>query len=155
MTSARENAGRAAPNFGAAILPMVLLGIGVACTWRGAQLGFWQNNLPAAGFMPMIYGALMVLCAVPVALSELRSGPSHERFAKPLMLAGVVCVTILGFGILGGIVSLFLMMLGLFVLVERLPPLRSLLVSLIGAGLFHFIFVRGLSVALPIGPWGF
>lgn len=156
MTPAGDAAARpAAPNLGAAILPVLLLVIGGACAWRGWELGFWRNHLPGAGFMPVIYGLLMVLCAVPIALAELRSAPGGERFGKPLVLAGVLLATILGFGILGGVLSLFLMMLALFVLVERLPAGPALAVSLAGAAFFHLVFVRGLSVALPTGPWGF
>ncbi|MBK4217914.1 tripartite tricarboxylate transporter TctB family protein [Paracoccus caeni] len=155
MISSSKAAGREGLNFGAAILPAVLLVIGIVCIWSGIELGFTQNHLPGPGFMPVIYGILMVLCAVPVTLSELRVGPADEGYAKPLLLAGVLVMTIIGFGIIGGIGSLFLMMFGLFVLLERLPPLRSLLISAAGAALFYFIFVRALSVALPNGPWGF
>lgn len=143
------------PNPGAAILPAILAVIGAWCLWRGVGLGFRQGALPGAGFMPVIYGILLLVCAVPLTVSEFRSTNPRERFGKPLLLAGVLLVTIAGFTLIGGVASLFLMMLGLFVLVERLPPLRSVMVAGAGAVLFWAIFVRGLSVALPTGPWGF
>ena len=52
------------------------------------------------------------------------------------------------------VLARFLMLLVLFALVERKPPLASLLASAGVTAALYLIFVVWLSVPLPLGPFG-
>lgn len=141
---------------GGGLLPIVLFLIGAYWVWDAFNLKIWNGSQPGSGLMPLMYGGL--LCAFSVAaivFADDQEQAEEERMRKPLLLLLLMVLTVIGFSVIGGVASLFVMMSIMFIAIEKLPPIRSLLVAAAVAAFFSLVFDRWLSVSLPHGPWGF
>ena len=128
--------------------------------WMSASvpLGFWLGFAPGTGFMPFVYGALLVLLSGIVLAGRLMSA---ERLAavtesprKPLTIILTVALAIFGIETAGFVPAIIVTLLALFIVVERLPVVQSLGVAVATAAGFHFLFRVWLGVPLPQGPLG-
>ncbi len=144
---------------GDAGLAALLGAVGLYWMVGAVPLGFWRGFAPAAGFLPFCYG-LVLLALSAAVLGQIGTGradgaaPDQAGFAKPVLIMVVIGVALLGLQSAGFAISIFLTLLVLFVLVERLRFLPSLAVTLaITAGL-HLLFRVWLGVPLPKGPLG-
>lgn len=141
---------------GEGILPAALVAMGVYWVIEAVRLGIWNRLLPGSGLMPLIYGSLLVVFALCVlyAIGQ-EDGEETGPVRKPLLLVGLLILTVLGFPLLGGTVSLFLLIAVIYTAIERLPVARAVTVAACTSAVFYLVFDRWLSVALPHGPWGF
>ncbi|HEX5934197.1 MAG TPA: tripartite tricarboxylate transporter TctB family protein [Pseudorhizobium sp.] len=139
------------------MLPILLLVGGLYWTGQAFALGIWNGPQPGSGFMPLIYGGLLCLFSAATLLFSGSDEPQKEQggVPKPLLLLAMLILTVAGFNLIGGVASLFLMMSIMFIAVERLPPIRSLIVAAVVSSIFAIVFDHWLSVSLPHGPWGF
>ncbi len=128
--------------------------------WMAASvpLGFWLGFAPGTGFMPFVYGALLVLLSGIVLAGRLLSAERLAAVAesprKPLTIILVVALTILGIETAGFVPAIMVTLLALFIVVERLPVVPSLGVAAATAAGLHFLFRVWLGVPLPQGPLG-
>ena len=141
---------------GEGILPAALVAMGLYWVIEALRLGIWNRLLPGSGLMPLIYGSLLVMFALCVlyAIGQ-DEGEEVGPVRKPLLLVGLLILTVLGFPLLGGTVSLFLLIAVIYTVIERLPVARALAVAACTSAVFYGVFDRWLSVSLPHGPWGF
>ncbi len=128
--------------------------------WMAASvpLGFWLGFAPGTGFMPFVYGALLVLLSGIVLAGRLLSAERLAAVAesprKPLTIILVVALAILGIETAGFVPAIMVTLLALFIVVERLPVVPSLGVAAATAAGLHFLFRVWLGVPLPQGPLG-
>lgn len=151
---------RAAP--GEILLALAFVAVGlfwVVLSWR---MTLWDGFAPGSGFLPLIYGVLLVGLASAALLLEAKpveaSGDADEQ-AQPIRTPIVVILTlaagVAGIEPAGFAASMFLAMLFLFRMVEKLPLVPSIVASAATAGVLTLVFRSWLGVPLPRGPWGF
>lgn len=142
---------------GEGVLPLALIVLGAYWMAEALRLGLWNGARPDSGLMPFIYGALMIVFSGAVLVFIGHEGPAgeHEPIGKPALLIGLMILTVLGFPVIGGVASLFLMTAVTYVAIERLPLVRSIATSAAVTAVYYVVFDRWLSVTLPQGPWGF
>ncbi|TDC63251.1 tripartite tricarboxylate transporter TctB family protein [Streptomyces hainanensis] len=132
----------------------------------------WTNPEDGAvgpGALPRVAGLALLLLGLVLVRQEIRVGsalegdglvvedaahtPEERRRVRRKLLAVVatMVVTALAIPLLGLLPALTLMTLFLAAVVERQPPLRSLLVAGATYAVAHLIFVVVLRVPLPLG----
>ncbi len=146
---------RAAP--GEIGLALIFAGLGIVWIVGALDLPFWEGFAPNSGFMPFIYGMLLLgLSLVIIAGLLLGTGVQEERppVGKPVLLLAALTVAVIGVQTAGFALSIFLMLSFMFAVVERRGIIASLLVALCVTGALILIFNTWLGVPLPKGPWG-
>jgi len=78
----------------------------------------------------------------------------QDGFRKPLLVLVITAVAVTALETAGFVLTIFLMLLALYALVERKPPVASLLAAAAVTGSLHVIFAVWLAVPLPLGPFG-
>jgi putative tricarboxylic transport membrane protein len=148
---------RAAP--GEIVLALAFAATGGFWIVSALRLPLWEGFAPASGFLPLIYGGLLIGLALAAVLLEARTADSEAQDAgpmtRPLLIIGVLAAAIAGIEPAGFAAAMFLAMFFLFKIAERLPLIPSLLASAGFAGALTLIFRTWLGVPLPKGPWGF
>jgi hypothetical protein len=126
--------------------------------WVGAaiRMPFWEGFAPQSGFMPLWYGVVLVglTLAVVVNLFRQGEGKAEEPIGKPILVLAVFAAGIGGLEPMGFGPAVFLMLLFMFVFIERLPILSSTLVAAGTTAVLFLIFRTWLKVGLPVGPLG-
>lgn len=131
-------------------LALVFVALGVLWIVRAATMPLWEGFAPASGFMPLWYGILLVVLAGTIAVPLLlRPAPAEEPIAKPLVVLAVLAASIVGLTLIGFAPSVFLLLVVLFVAVERLPVGRSALVAAAATAVLYLVFKTWLGVPLP------
>jgi hypothetical protein len=131
-------------------LALVFVALGLLWIVRAATMPLWEGFAPASGFMPLWYGILLVVLAGTIALPLLlKPAPAEEPIAKPLVVLAVLAASIVGLTLVGFAPSVFLLLLVLFVAVERLPVGRSALVAAAATAVLYLVFKTWLGVPLP------
>lgn len=129
-------------------LALALIALGGLWIVRAATMPLWDGFAPGSGFMPLWYGVILIgLSAAVIAFSTDKK--LEEPVGKPLVVLVVVAATILGLSLVGFLVSIFLLLLVLFLVVERLPPARSLVVAAGTTAVLYLVFKTWLGVPLP------
>jgi hypothetical protein len=146
---------RPAPGEVALAIFFALLGL----VWIVAALRMplWEGFAPHSGFMPLWYGILLTALAVVILANlVLHKAPAvaEPPIGKPLVVLAALAAGIAGLEVVGFGPSIFLLLLALFVVVERLPIGRSTLVAAATSALLFLIFKSWLGVTLPTGPLG-
>lgn len=132
----------------------------VGLVWIGGsfELPFWAGFAPDSGFLPLIFGVLLLGLSAAVAVSLLAGSVDKAERREPLtksaQILGTLVVAVGSIGVLGFVLPLFGLMLFLYVYVERLPLLRSALVAAATTAALALVFEHWLDVPLPLGPWG-
>lgn len=139
---------------------LVFVGAGLFWIHQALKLRLWDGFAPSSGFLPLIYGVLLVaLAAAAVAFDLLasRGGDDEERqpVRRPLLVLAAVATGVLGVEYAGFAASTFFTVLFLYAVVERHAPLPALAASLGTAVVLTVVFRNWLGVPLPSGPWGF
>ena len=126
--------------------------------WVGAaiRMPFWEGFAPQSGFMPLWYGVVLVglTLAVVVNLFRQGEGKAEEPIGKPILVLAVFAAGIAGLEPMGFGPAVFLMLLFMFVFIERLPIVSSVLVAGGTTAVLFLIFRTWLKVGLPVGPLG-
>jgi hypothetical protein len=145
---------RIAPGELALALFFALLGL----LWMVAALRMplWSGFVPQSGFMPLWYGITLTALAGAIVLDLfLRNAPqAEEPIGKPLVVVLALGAAIAGLELIGFAPAVFLLLLVLFAVVERLPLVRSILVAAGTTAVLFLIFRTWLGVSLPAGPLG-
>jgi hypothetical protein len=145
---------RVAP--GELLLAAFFVALGVLWVGAAIRMPLWEGFAPQSGFMPLWYGILLIglTGAVLVNLFLDKAAKPEEPIGKPLIVLAVFAAAIAGLEPMGFGPAIFLMLLFMFALVERLPIIPSLLVAAGTTAALFLIFRTWLKVALPIGPLG-
>lgn len=120
------------------------------------RLPFWEGFAPNLGFLPLIYGILLAaLAAITVAmLFRGDAAPNAGSIGKPLLVLAVIAVTVIGLSVAGFSASIFLLLLFLYAVVEKLSVIRSISAAAGITLILYLVFKTWLGVPLPKGPWG-
>lgn len=142
-------------------LALCLVFIGTGVFWIAVAAGkpLWEGFAPATGFLPLVYGVLLVALAVAAtAVDVLTTREGREPrtpVGRPLMILLALAAGVAGIETAGFFASMWLAMLFLFRVAERRPMIASLATSAGSALALTLIFRTWLGVPLPAGPWGF
>ena len=145
------------PAPGEVLLALLFAVLGILWIVAAARMPLWSGFVPQSGFMPLWYGiTLTTLAAAILASLFLRKDPgkAEEPIGKPLIVLAALAAAIVGLERVGFAPSVFLLLLVLFAVVERLPVIRSIVVALATTAALFLIFKTWLRVALPVGPLG-
>jgi hypothetical protein len=133
----------------------------VGLYWVAGSFDFaiWSGFAPDSGFLPLVFGLLLLALSVGVIVMLLTTPVDEtverEPLAKPLKILGALILAVASLGFIGFAIPLFLMMLFMFAYVEKLPLIRSLVVSAVVSGIFLLVFARWLQVPVPVFPWSY
>jgi hypothetical protein len=132
----------------------------VGLVWIVGSFGlpFWAGFAPDSGFLPLVYGVLLLGFSAAVIISLFTSPPDtagREPLKKSIQILGTLVVGVASISWLGFAVPLFGMMLFMYAYVERLPIVRSVIASAVTTGVLVLIFEHWLKIPLPLSPWGF
>lgn len=145
------------PAPGEVVLAVFFAVLGLVWIVAALRMPLWEGFAPQSGFMPLWYGILLTALAV-VILANLfmQKAPANAEppIRKALVVLAALAAGIAGLEVVGFGPSIFLLLLALFVVVEKLPILRSILVAAGTAAVLFLIFRTWLGVTLPIGPLG-
>jgi len=131
----------------------------VGVVWIVGALGmpFWEGFAPQSGFLPFVYGIMLAALSAAVMLGLFRAentAADLQPVGKPLLVLAALTLAVVGVQAAGFGIAIFLMMAFLFAVVERLPVIRSLIVSGLTTAVLIGVFRAWLGVPLPAGPFG-
>lgn len=141
---------------GEVILALLFAALGVLWIVSAFGMPFWQGFAPQSGFVPFWYGVILVGLSGAIVVNLLRheGTPAEAPIGKPLIVLAALAGGILGLNLAGFGPSVFLLLLFLFAVVERLPVARSAVVAAATTAVLLLIFRTWLHIPLPVGPLG-
>jgi hypothetical protein len=143
---------------GEVILALLFAALGMMWVVTAFGMPFWQGFAPESGFVPFWYGIILVGLSAAIVVNLVRgtgAATTAEPIGKPLIVLAALAGSILGLEIAGFGPAIFLLLLFLFVVIEKLPVLRSAIVAAATTGVLLLIFKFWLRIPLPVGPLGF
>jgi hypothetical protein len=138
-------------------LALVFAALGVVWILGSLGLALWEGFAPQLGFLPLIYGVLLTALAGAILVQLFLCGGEageEQPIGKPLLVLGALTAAIVGVEPAGFGLAIFLLLLFLYAVVERLPLVRSLAVATGTTAVMILIFRTWLGVPLPVGPLG-
>jgi len=141
---------------GEVILALLFASLGLLWIVTAFGMPFWQGFAPQSGFVPFWYGVILVGLSGSIVFNLLREKerPEEPPIGKPLIVLASLAGAILGLELVGFGPSIFLLLLFLFAVIERLPLVRSAVVAGATTGVLLLIFRFWLRIPLPVGPLG-
>jgi nitrate reductase gamma subunit len=139
-------------NRGELALAFIFAALGGLWIERAARMPVWGDSFaPDSGFLPLIYGALLLglALAAVVQLLAAKAFSSAESVRKPLVVLGALAAAVAALPLAGFLFSVFALLFFLYAAVERLPWLNSGLVSAAMTGVLYLVFKAWLGVPLP------
>lgn len=132
-------------------LALVFAAAGVLWIVKGARMPFWEGFAPDSGFLPLIYGVLLSALAVAVLVQDLlrTQRQPDEDMRKPLTVVAALAVAVALLPYAGFAVSVFALLLFLYTVVERLPPVASGIAAAATTAFLYVVFKTWLGVPLP------
>lgn len=148
---------------GDAISGAVLAALGVYIVLQSRAWDYYTLDGPGPGFFPFWYGAAMVALSLLLIANTARTGSGNgTNEAIDWRGVGRALTTWLAFALsvalmewLGFIISFALLTFFVVWFIFNRPPATAALVAVAASIGFHLIFPVALSVALPVGPFGF
>jgi hypothetical protein len=144
---------------GEILLSLLFAALGILWIAGGVGMPFWEGFAPSSGFLPLVYGGLLVVLSLAALGTQFAGGEEAgehvEPLKKPLLILAALTAGVTGITVAGFAASMLLLLLFLFVVVERLPIVRSAIVSAATVALLVLIFHTWLGIPLPLGPMGF
>jgi hypothetical protein len=143
---------------GELVLAAFFVALGLLWVASAARMPLWSGFAPQSGFMPLWYGIVLIGLTGTVVLNLFRQNEAaapEQPIGKPLLVLAAFAACIFGLEPMGFGPAVFLMLLFMFVFIERLAIVPSLLVAAATTTILFLIFKTWLKVTLPIGPLGF
>jgi putative tricarboxylic transport membrane protein len=148
-----------------ALAALALLALGVFIVQQSVQWEFLGRNGPGVGFFPLVYGTLIVVLALVLAVKSLLaarrtsglsasspgSPPGKVLAALSVWLAFAVTVALMKF--IGFFVALGLLVMFMTRFVFSRSPRFALLSGVLVPLSFFVVFSLLLNVQLPVGIW--
>ncbi len=153
---------RAAP--GEIVLAVAFMAVGLFWVFIASRMTLWDGFAPGSGFLPLIFGILLVGLAAAALLLESTSASgaaSDEPVAEsqpirtPFIVLLALAAGVAGIEPAGFFAAMFLTMLFLFRIVEKSSLVSSVVAAAATSGVLTLVFRTWLGVPLPKGPWGF
>jgi len=145
------------PALGEVVLALVFAVLGILWIVAALRMPLWEGFAPQSGFMPLWYGIILTTLAAAILVNlflQRERGKAEQPIGKPLIVLAAFAAAIAGLELVGFGPSVFLLLLVLFAVVERLPIARSILVAAGTTAVLFLIFKTWLGVTLPTGPLG-
>lgn len=141
---------------GEVILALLFAALGILWIATAFGMPFWQGFAPQSGFVPFWYGVILVGLSAAIVVNLVRKKETAEEppIGKPLIVLATLAATILGLELAGFGLSIFLLLLFLFAVIEKLPVLKATIVAAATAAVLLLIFKTWLRIPLPTGPLG-
>jgi hypothetical protein len=141
---------------GELVLAAFFVVLGLLWVGTAIRMPLWEGFAPQSGFMPLWYGITLIGLTGVVLINLFfdKDAKPEEPIGKPLIVLAVFAAAIAGLEPMGFGPAIFLMLLFLFVFVERLSILPSVLVAAGTTAVLFLIFRTWLKVTLPTGPLG-
>lgn len=139
-------------NKGELALACVFAALGALWVARAAGMPVWGDSFaPDSGFLPLIYGVLLLALAATVVVQLLTAKPARpgEAIRKPLVVLGALGAAVAALPFAGFALSVFALLVFLYRAVERLPLPTSLVVSGATTATLYLVFKTWLGVPLP------
>lgn len=140
-------------------LAIAFVGIGAFWILTALEMQLWEGFAPSSGFLPFVYGILLISLSVAALLFEARprdgAEEKTESIKQPLIVIAALAAGVAGLEVAGFAVSIFFTLFFLLKVAEKLPLLPSLLTAGGTAIVLRLVFRTWLGVPLPNGPWGF
>lgn len=134
-------------------LALALIFVLTGAFWiiRAAGMPLWDGFAPDSGFLPLAYGVLLAAISIVVVAQLLAGTPAAvgADTRKPLLVLAALAVTVAILPLAGFAISVFLLMLFLYAVLERLPLVVATLASGATSGVLYLIFKTWLGVPLP------
>jgi hypothetical protein len=128
-------------------LALAFVALGILWIARAATMPLWEGFAPASGLVPLAYGVILVGLAGAIVFRPEKK--PEEPAGKALVVLAVLAASIAGLRLAGFSISIFLLLLVLFFVVERLPLARSVLVAAGTTAVLYLVFKTWLGVPLP------
>jgi hypothetical protein len=148
---------RSRPALGEVGLALLFAATGVVWIIGAAGLPFWEGFAPQSGLLPFFYGILLTVLSLAILVGLFLGEGStavDQPIRKPVFVLLALAAAVIGVEAAGFGVAIFLMLVFLFAVVERLPVLLSLIVAGATTAALTLIFKTWLAVPLPKGPLG-
>jgi len=145
------------PALGEVVLALAIAVLGILWIVAALRMPLWEGFAPQSGFMPLWYGIILTALAAAIVVNlfmQKEPGKAEQPIGKPLIVLAAFAAGIAGLELVGFGPSVFLFLLVLFAVVERLPITRSILVAAGTTAVLFLIFKTWLGVTLPSGPLG-
>jgi FtsH-binding integral membrane protein len=142
---------------GEVILALLFAALGLMWVVTAFGMPFWQGFAPESGFVPFWYGVILVGLSAAIFVNLMRqteAGPETPPIGKPLIILASIAGGIMGLEPAGFGPAIFLLLLFLFNVIEKLPLVRSIIVAAATTGVLSLIFKAWLRIPLPVGPLG-
>jgi hypothetical protein len=142
---------------GELVLAAFFVALGLLWVSAAIRMPLWEGFAPQSGFMPLWYGIVLIGLTIAVVVNLFRqkeNAKAEEPIGKPLLVLAVFAAAIAGLEPMGFGPAVFLMLLFMFALIERLPIIHSVLAAAGTTAVLFLIFRTWLNVGLPIGPLG-
>ncbi len=153
---------RAAP--GEIVLAVAFMAVGLFWVFLASRMTLWDGFAPGSGFLPLIFGILLLGLAAAALLLESTSASGaasddHAAESQPIRTPFIVLLAlaagVAGIEPAGFFAAMFLTMLFLFRIVEKSSLVSSVIASAATSAVLTLVFRTWLGVPLPKGPWGF
>lgn len=132
--------------------------VGLLWVVKAFSLDLWSGFAPGSGFLPLLYGGMLLVLSVGVLVTLILYPQEEEEKAplgKSLKLLAALILTVASLSFIGFAIPLFLMMLFMFAYVEEQPLVRSVIVSASVTAVFLVVFKSWLGIPVPLFPWSF
>ena len=145
---------------GDVISSAVLAALGVYIVMEARGWAYYNEDGPGPSFFPIWYGIAMVvlsltLIAITVAKQTKAETPDWPGVSRALTTWAAFAVCSLLMGWLGFMLAFGLLTFFMITFVFQQPPVTAGIVAVVAALGFYLVFPFALSVALPIGVFGF
>ena len=140
------------------LLSLTFAALGLIWVIGAVKLQMWDRETPGPGFLPLVFGVLLLGFAVVSAAQAVFSptAPAEDQggYRKPLLVLLILALAVTSLEAAGFVLTIFVMLLALYALVERKPLGSAFVGATVVTGALHLIFGVWLSVPLPLGPFG-
>lgn len=134
------------------IFPILVIVVGIYWIMSGFEYGLWVRKGPGGGFMPLVAGIAVIVCAIwtMIAARNEMVSPELASWHALLPIGGLVGV-LAGSYIVGLIPAIALFVILWLKTVEHHPLKFSLITGISSAGILYIIFGAWLQVPFPLG----